>query len=384
MEPGWGCGGKKGGITEGRLAIRAAIGYKQGMSEAKPPPSKIEVARALLAKGTLFLHVDPQRGGVDVPPWLRKQVQVVLQIGLDMPVPIPDLHLDEAGVFATLSFNRSPYTCVVPWSAVFAVVGDAGQGMVWADDMPAEIAAEVEREARRRELRAVSTDSADSESSPDASSRPDPGPASDASPASDANPARDAARDATAKSGERADSDDGADWDDGDRGALSPSTLEGGTSDSPGDGDLDQGARRSSSVRVSLSERVGVPEPPSAPSHPSGPRRSSTPARPRAPARPSAPNRQSPARLRDSQVREHEPPVRGLPRPVPEGSRPEPLGERAKPADRDRAKPAGNGARPGGDGARSDASGNSKRPAGKPKRRKGQRQQLPPYLRVVK
>ena len=112
-------------------------------------PNKKDVARALLLKGTVFVHLDPRSDAVAVPPWLKRQPQLVLQVGLDMPVPIPDLRVDDSGVLGTLSFNRTSFTCVVPWDAVFAVVGDDGRGMVWPASMPPEIAAEVEREARR-------------------------------------------------------------------------------------------------------------------------------------------------------------------------------------------------------------------------------------------
>jgi len=112
-------------------------------------PPKKDVARALLLRGSVFVHLDPRHDGVMVPEWLRAQAQVVLQIGLDMPIAITDLRVDDAGVFGTLSFQRAPYTCTVPWAAVFALVGDDGKGMVWPDDLPPEIAAEVEREAQR-------------------------------------------------------------------------------------------------------------------------------------------------------------------------------------------------------------------------------------------
>ncbi len=75
-----------------------------------------------------------------MPPWFKRQPQLVLQIGLNMPVPIPDLRLDEEGLACTLSFNRSPFYCVVPWLSVFAMVGDDGRGMVWPDEVPPEIA----------------------------------------------------------------------------------------------------------------------------------------------------------------------------------------------------------------------------------------------------
>lgn len=63
-----------------------------------------------------------------------------------MAIPIPDLCVDEDGVLATLSFQRSPFTCWIPWDAVFAVVSDDGKGMMWPENLPDEIATEVDRE----------------------------------------------------------------------------------------------------------------------------------------------------------------------------------------------------------------------------------------------
>src|SRR5262249_11337100 len=54
--------------------------------------------------------------------------------------PIPDLRLDDDGMSCTLSFSRAGFFCVVPWSTVFAMVGEDGRGMVWPDDVPAEVA----------------------------------------------------------------------------------------------------------------------------------------------------------------------------------------------------------------------------------------------------
>lgn len=113
------------------------------------PPDKKAVAETLLTKGNVFLHLDPRKDGVVVPEWLKSQLQLVLQIGHDLPIRIPDLDVGDDGVSATLSFNRSPFTCWVPWNSLFAMVGDSGRGMVWMSDMPAEIAAEIEREVQK-------------------------------------------------------------------------------------------------------------------------------------------------------------------------------------------------------------------------------------------
>jgi hypothetical protein len=142
-------GGNKA-YARSALAGSARIRYTiQHMAGAASLPNKRDVARALLLKGTVFVHLDPRTDDVIVPQWLKRQPQLVLQVGLDLPIPIPDLRVDDVGVYGTLSFNRSAFTCIVPWEAVFAVVGDDGRGMVWPGSMPAEIAAEVEREADR-------------------------------------------------------------------------------------------------------------------------------------------------------------------------------------------------------------------------------------------
>jgi hypothetical protein len=97
-------------------------------------------------RGSVFVHLDPRVEATSVPSWLASQPQLVLQIGLDLPEPIPDLRVDDDGVYGTLSFNRAPFTCVVPWEAVFALVGDDGKGMLWPESVPPEIAAEIARE----------------------------------------------------------------------------------------------------------------------------------------------------------------------------------------------------------------------------------------------
>ena len=72
----------------------------------KLPPKK-EVAIALLEGPSMFVHLDPRRQGVVVPKHFMANPQLVLQIGLNMVIPIPDLVVDDDGITCTLSFGRS-------------------------------------------------------------------------------------------------------------------------------------------------------------------------------------------------------------------------------------------------------------------------------------
>jgi stringent starvation protein B len=103
-------------------------------------PPKKDVALALLEQATVLVHLDPRGEDVQVPPWFKRQPQLVLQIGLNMPKPIPDLNVDEQGISCTLSFSNAPHFCFLPWSSVYALIGASGRGMVWPDDVPKEVA----------------------------------------------------------------------------------------------------------------------------------------------------------------------------------------------------------------------------------------------------
>ena len=120
------------------------------MSEAPPTeplPPKKEVGLALLERSSVYVHLDPRQDAVVVPAWFKKQPQLVLQVGMNMPVPIADFRFDDEGMRCTLSFNRTPFFCVVPWASVFAMVGEDGRGMVWPDDVPAEVAPQTDGRA---------------------------------------------------------------------------------------------------------------------------------------------------------------------------------------------------------------------------------------------
>jgi len=117
-------------------------------------PRKKDVALELLEHATVFVHLDPRAEAVRVPPWFKRQPQLVLQVGLNMAVPIPDLEVDDEGLSCTLSFNRSPFLCVIPWSSVFALVDDRRQGMVWPDDVPPELNQQAQQQAKPAPARA--------------------------------------------------------------------------------------------------------------------------------------------------------------------------------------------------------------------------------------
>lgn len=109
---------------------------------AGDPPSKKEQLLKLLDRGSVFVHLDPRRESVIVPDWLSHKPQLVLQLGRNFAIPIPDLEIDDFGVSCTLSFNRTPFHCTLPWSAVYALVAENGEVTVWPSELPMELVPE--------------------------------------------------------------------------------------------------------------------------------------------------------------------------------------------------------------------------------------------------
>ena len=79
----------------------------------------------------VLLVVDPRSPGVTLPAEIVEAGQPVgLHIGFQVAIPIPDLQLDEHGIMGTLSFNRIPFHCALPWASVVQVsVGD--EHLLW-------------------------------------------------------------------------------------------------------------------------------------------------------------------------------------------------------------------------------------------------------------
>lgn len=114
--------------------------------------SKRDVFNLLIERGSVFVHLNPCIRQTEVPPWLMHQDHLVLQYGLDLPIPIKNLRVDEMGISGELSFSRSPWRCYIPWAAVFALVSEEGRGKVWQEDVPGRVRREIDVEEIKDDL----------------------------------------------------------------------------------------------------------------------------------------------------------------------------------------------------------------------------------------
>lgn len=107
---------------------------KKGGGEVK---AKVDFFFASLDAG-VNVHLNPRLDGVVVPPYLKQKPQIMLQFGYGFPVPIRNLEVDDEGIRATLSFNRTAFDCVIPWESVYAQ--QCGEKVVaWPENFPPEM-----------------------------------------------------------------------------------------------------------------------------------------------------------------------------------------------------------------------------------------------------
>lgn len=114
---------------------------------------KLEVFRQLVDQGMVMVVMDTRRKGVQVPPRFADDYQ--LRLNFSLKFYIDDFEYDEYGVRASLSFNKVPYYCDIPWHAIYALNSQAvEQGVMWPDDVPSELQEmvdEIQSEQERQE-----------------------------------------------------------------------------------------------------------------------------------------------------------------------------------------------------------------------------------------
>lgn len=86
----------------------------------------------MLGEGPVMVTVDARQAEVTVPSEFISNPRLTLRIGHRLTPPIPDLVIDDDGIRCTLSFNRQPFHCVLPWDAIYVVnIEGHASGVAW-------------------------------------------------------------------------------------------------------------------------------------------------------------------------------------------------------------------------------------------------------------
>lgn len=101
---------------------------------SKEHAEKMNLVNYVLEYSNVRLCFDPRFASVVVPKQFKSTETMTLEVGLNMPVQIVDLRVDENGFSGTLSFNRRPEWVHVSWESVYAVIDHENKGKMWVVD----------------------------------------------------------------------------------------------------------------------------------------------------------------------------------------------------------------------------------------------------------
>lgn len=92
----------------------------------------------MLDQGMTMVHLNARVEGTDVPDHLRDDPHLRLNFSYKFGLEVFDINPNE--IVANLSFQGTPYNCVIPWSAVFALWNHVtNDTRIWESDMPMEL-----------------------------------------------------------------------------------------------------------------------------------------------------------------------------------------------------------------------------------------------------
>lgn len=105
--------------------------------DPKRPATKRDLVESLLDRGMVMVTLDARSPGVDVPPRLRDDGRLRLNLshrfGLSMD-------LNDWGVHATLTFGGVPHPCKLPWGSIYQVLSHAtSEQYVFPADVPDDL-----------------------------------------------------------------------------------------------------------------------------------------------------------------------------------------------------------------------------------------------------
>ncbi len=103
-----------------------------------PLLNKRQVLERLLDAGMVLVALDARHADVEVPSQYRGDMQLRLNLSYRFELP---MKLTDSGIEASLTFDGLPFSCNLPWDAIFLMVSHTtGQPVLFREDVPQEIA----------------------------------------------------------------------------------------------------------------------------------------------------------------------------------------------------------------------------------------------------
>lgn len=100
-------------------------------------PYKKQLLLDMLEEGMVMLHLDARHPDVQIPDFLKDDFQ--LRLNLSYRFADVNLSVDNESIHAVLSFQRTPFACVLPLQAVWGVSSQDTKLQIFPQDLPEEL-----------------------------------------------------------------------------------------------------------------------------------------------------------------------------------------------------------------------------------------------------
>jgi hypothetical protein len=87
----------------------------------------------------IHVHMDPRGADVKVPPELRLDPILRLDIRFDPKKPDGKVRMDAAGIEGRIGKEFETHTARMPWHSVFAIFPTSMIGQTWVDSVPKDV-----------------------------------------------------------------------------------------------------------------------------------------------------------------------------------------------------------------------------------------------------
>jgi hypothetical protein len=117
----------------------------EGQQQETTAKKRFALETLLSEERSVYLLINTAFENVVLPSdFLKSATPVVLQLGLNLSIPIRDLEITSEGWSATLSFSRRLFKVWIPWGAVCEIVNeDKTRGARFPESYPTGIAKQI-------------------------------------------------------------------------------------------------------------------------------------------------------------------------------------------------------------------------------------------------
>jgi hypothetical protein len=117
-------------------------------TSAPKPQEKQQLLEDLLREDFAFIHIATSTKGAVLPLTILQSPIATLKVSHNFAGPMT---VSEDGVVAELRFGERPFTCKIPWSAIWGMTSFDNKKLLWPEEIPSDVLEKAAQEAATKD-----------------------------------------------------------------------------------------------------------------------------------------------------------------------------------------------------------------------------------------